>query len=298
MYSTTSPECFVFNDGNKSNDLLAASMMNGGGFGGGYNSPFWAIILLGLLRNGFLGNDGGYGGGNHCCTTQQLQSIQETLNTQAGQTAVLSAITGVNGGVDKLASTLNCDINAVQTAINAIQSAICNLGSKNDMSAMQIVNAITSGNSALANQLAQCCCDNKLLTTQQGYENRINNMQQSQLIQNGFAQVGYASAEQTCAIKQNATDNTSRILAKLDAMEDSRKDREINALTAELATVKARAERQAELAPITQKLSDIMCKQPNTVTVPYQPFVTVPSCVAWNAGLYGSYPYANGGNFG
>lgn len=289
---------YVFGEGeNNVNSWLPAMMMGGGGFGGGFNNPFWAIILLGLLRNGdwFGGNNGN---GNHCCTTNQLQSIQETLNTQAGQTALLNAISGVNGGVDKLASTINCDINAVQGAINAIQSAICNLGSKNDMNAMQIVNSINSGNSALANQLAQCCCDNKLLTTQQGYENRINNMQQSQLIQNGFAQVGYASAEQTCSLKQNNNDNTNRILAKLDAIEDDRKNREISSLTAELATVKARAERAAELAPITQKLNDIMCKQPNTVTVPYQPFVTVPSCVAYNAGLYGSYPYANGGNFG
>lgn len=292
---------YVFgDDGNNMNNWLPAMMMGGGGFGGGmWNNPIWAIVFLAALRNGgIFGNNGWDGNGAHPCTTSQLQSIQETLNTQAGQTALLAAINGVSGGVDKLSSTINCDFNAVQTAINAVQSAICNLGSKNDMSAMQIVNAITSGDSALANQLAQCCCDNKLLTTQQGYENRINNMQQSQLIQNGFAQVGYAAAEQTCAIKQNATDNTSRILAKLDAIEDDRKNREINSLTAELATVKARAERQAELAPITKALADIQCKQPNTVTVPYQPFVTVPSCVAWNSGLYGLNPYANGGVFG
>ena len=52
---------------------------------------------------------------------------------------------------------------------------------------------------------------------------------------------------------------------------------------------------------VDKVINEIKCKQPNTVTVPYQPFVTVPSCVAWNAGLSalaGGYPYANGGVFG
>ena len=78
---------------------------------------------------------------------------------------------------------------------------------------------------------------------------------------------------------------------KLDAIEDSRKNRQIADLTAQLTAANSRAERAAELAPITKALSDIQCKQPNTVTVPYQPFVTVPNCVAFNA-AYGFNPYA------
>ena len=61
-----------------------------------------------------------------------------------------------------------------------------------------------------------------------------------------------------------------------------------------MTAANSRAERQAELTPIYQKLNDIGCKQPNTVTVPYQPFVTVPNCVAWN-GVYG-FPYGQNGS--
>ena len=150
---------------------------------------------------------------------------------------------------------------------------------------------LVTTNTAIANQISQCCCDNKLLTTSQGYENRINNLQQSQLIQNGFNQIGYAAAEQTCAIKQNQTDNTSRVLAKLDAIEDSRKDREISSLTAALTAANSRAERQSELAPIYKALSDIQCKQPSTFNVPYQPFTAIPNCVAYQMGLCGGFPY-------
>lgn len=292
MGTFSTPEAFVFNDGNSNNNALcAAAMMNGGGFGGGMNNPFWAIVLLAFLRNGGL-----WGNGEN---NSQLSQIQDTLNTNQGNQLIMSAIQGNATSIKELASLIGCNHNAVQTAINGVQSAICGVGNQVGMSSAQVINAINNGNMSLANTLQSCCCDIKTTVNTQGYENRIANLQQSQLIQNGFAQVGYASAEQTCAIKQNATDNTSRIIDKLDAIEDARKDREIATLTAQLATVNARAERQAELAPITQKLNDIMCKQPNTVTVPYQPFVTVPNCVAWNtlgAGVFGLQN--NGGIFG
>lgn len=296
-YGQTTPECFVFNDGARSNDLTTAALMSGGMGGGMWNNPIWAIVFLAALRNGGL-----FGNGNGYSEQTQLSQIQDTLNTNQGNTLLMDAIKGNQTAIGQLATTINCNYNAVQGAINAVQGAICNLGSKNDMNAMQIVNAINGGDAMLANQLSSCCCDVKQLVTTQGYENRIANLQQSQLIQNGFSQVGYASAEQTCAIKQSQNDNTNRIIAKLDQMEDSRKDREIASLTAALTAATSRAERAAELAPINKALADIQCKQPNTVTVPYQPFVTVPSCVAWNAGLsalsgYGLYG-ANGGVFG
>ena len=89
----------------------------------------------------------------------------------------------------------------------------------------------------------------------------------------------------------------SECIAKLDAIEDSRKDREISSLTAALTAANSRAERAAELAPIYKQLNDIACKQPNTLTIPYSPVTAVPNCVAWNAafGLNGlGYGLNNG----
>ena len=260
--------------------METALLANGGM--GGMNSPFWAFLLLAYLsRNGGLG---GYGD-NNC----QLSQIQATLNTNQGQTLLMSAIKDNNGAVHELATTLNCNTNAIQSAINAIQSAIANVGSQVGYNAMQTINAINSGNAGLANQLASCCCDVKQLVTTQGYEGRLQNLQQSQLIQNGFSQIGYASAEQTCSLKQNNNDNTNRLLAKLDAIEDSRKDREIATLTAQLASVNARAERATELAPIYKALEEIKGKQPSVATIPYPNLVGVPA-----SQLYGYGPYANG----
>ena len=274
-----SEKTYVFPEGNGSSlDPNIVAMMNGGGgFGGnGFNNPFWALVLLAFLRNNF--GWGGDGNGGNCSAA--------FVSSQLGQ-----AIAGNANALSNLSTHLDCSIGQVQTGIAALQSAIQSVANQTGMSGMQVINAIQSGNTAIANQISQCCCDNKLLTTSQGYENRINNLQQSQLIQNGFNQIGYAAAEQTCAIKQNQTDNTSRVLAKLDAMEDSRKDREINSLTAALTAANSRAERQSELAPIYKALADIQCKQPQTIPVQYQPFTAIPNCVAYQMGLYGGFPY-------
>lgn len=277
---------YVFGDtaqgaGSLDPNLLLA--MNNGGFGGGsFNNPFWAFILLAYLRNGLGCN---VGDGN--CSNAFISS-------QLGQ-----AIQGNANAISNLATTLNCTEAQILSAVNAVQSAIQSTGAQNNLSFAQTVNAVNAGNASIISTLQSCCCDVKQLVTTQGYENRINNLQQSQLIQNGFSQVGYAAAENACAIKQNQTDNTSRVLAKLDAIEDSRKDREIATLTAQLTAANSRAERQAELAPIYKALNDIQCKQPNTVTIPANNGVLVPSCVAWQMGLNGlglGYGYNPGGS--
>lgn len=263
-------------EGNNSNDFLLGSLMNGGMGGNGFNNPWWALIFLAFLRNGW----GGFGGdGNNA----QLSAIQDQLSTNHGQTLLMDAIRGNGTSVKELASTIGCNFNAVQSAINGVQSAICNVANANNMNSMQIINAITSGDAAIANQLSSCCCDLKQLMTTQNYDNRINNIQQSQLISNGFSQIGYANAE-----------NTSKVIAKLDQIEDDRKNREINTLTAQLATVNARAERQAELAPLYKAVNDIQCKLPQTVTLPYSCATAVPTSFVYGAYGLNPYGYNNG----
>lgn len=267
-------------------NLLLTSIMNNGGFG---NNGNWIwIIFLFLLwgRNGY-----GFNGGDG------TSYLSNQINNGAGRDLLMQAINGNGNALNNLASTLNCDVNSIKSAINGVQSSICQVGNQVGMSAADVKNAITTGNMSLAQQLAQCCCDNKLLVQGMGYEGQLRDMQNTSTITNridqlangitqGFSATAYETAQQTCALQNSLRDNTANVIAKLDAIEDARKDREIAALTAQLTASTSRAERAAELAPITKALSDIQCKQPNTITVPYQPFVTVPNCVAWNGGLY------------
>ena len=268
-------------------DPSVVAMMNNGGFGNGnWIWVFFLILLFG--RNGF----GGYG--DNVAGTGYLSN--QITNT-AGRDLLMQAITGNGTAVQNLASSLNCDINSIKCAINGVQSSICQVGNQVGMSGQQIINAIQQGNMGLMQQIAQCCCDNKLLVTNMGYESQIRDLQNTaqvtgridyltNSVTQGFNSTAYETAQQTCALQNGMRDQTQTILNKLDAIEDSRKDRQIADLTAQLTAATSRAERAAELAPITKALSDIQCKQPNTVTVPYQPFVTVPNCVAYQ-GLYG-----------
>ena len=273
-------------------DPSVLAMMNNGGFGNGnWIWVFFLILLFG--RNGF----GGYG--DNVAGTGYLSN--QITNT-AGRDLLMQAINGNGAAVQNLASTLNCDINSIKGAINGVQSSICQVGNQVGMSSQQVVNAIQQGNMGLTQQIAQCCCDNKLLVTNMGYESQIRDMQNTAQLANkldninnnvvhSFSTTAYETAQQTCALQNGMRDQTQTILNKLDSIEDSRKDRQIADLTAQLTAANSRAERAAELAPINKALSDIQCKQPNTVTVPYQPFVTVPNCVAYQ-GLYG-FGYGN-----
>ena len=268
-------------------DPNVLAMMNNGGFGNG--NWIWILFLILLFgRNGF----GGYG--DNVAGTGYLSN--QITNT-AGRDLLMQAITGNGAAVQNLASSLNCDINSIKCAINGVQSSICQVGNQVGMSGQQIINAVQQGNMGLMQQIAQCCCDNKLLVANMGYEGQIRDLQNTaqvtgridyltNSVTQGFNSTAYETAQQTCALQNGMRDQTQTILNKLDAIEDSRKDRQIADLTAQLTAATSRAERAAELAPITKALSDIQCKQPNTVTVPYQPFVTVPNCIAYQ-GLYG-----------
>lgn len=275
-------------------NLLLALTQNGGLNGG---NCIWALFLLILF--GWRGN--GFGNNNY----EGTGFLSNQINNTAGRDLLMQAINNNGTNLSALASTLNCDVNTIKTAINTLQNSICQVGNNLGMSIADVKNSITMGNMNIAQQIAQCCCDNKLLVQGMGYEGQLRDQVNTNTIVNtighvndsvnhGFSRVSYETSQQTCSIQNGLRDQTQTILNKLDALEDSRKDREIAELTAKLATANSRAERQAELTPIYQKLNDIGCKQPNTVTVPYQPFVTVPNCVAWN-GVYG-FPYGQNGS--
>lgn len=277
-------------------NLLITQIMNNGGFGNNGNW-IWIIFLFLLFgRNGF---------GNYGDNVLGTGYLSNQINNTSGRDLLMQAINGNGTALQNLSNMLNSDINSIKCAINGVQSSICQVGNQIGMSAADVKNAITTGNMQIAQQLAQCCCDNKILVQGMGYEGQIRDMQNTSAITSRIDQLAngvtqqfststYQTAQQTCNLQNSLKDQTQTILNKLDSIEDDRKNRQIADLTAQLTAANSRAERAAELAPITKALSDIQCKQPNTVTVPYQPFAAVPNCVMWNSGLYGNYPYNNG----
>lgn len=262
-------------------DPNLVALMNNGGMGG--NNGWWLIFVLLLWgRNGFNGyNDGSV-------------SVPQMLTNSEGREFLMQAINGNTSAINSLASTVNCDINSVKGVLNTIQSAICNVSNQTGMGFAQVTNAITNGDMQLMNQLASCCCDVKQLVTTQGYENRINNIEQTNTITKGFGDIAYATQSQTTALAANQDANTRAVLAKIDQVQDEAKNNEIANLRAQVATLTATAQRQVEnqanFNPVYARLAEIEKHLPQTVTIPYSPVVGVPACSAFNA-MYGNYPF-------
>lgn len=239
------------------NMLLA--MKNNSGFGGEGGWFMWVIFLFFLM--GWGGNGFGFGFGN------QNGNLPNLINNDAGRELLMSAIQGNGNAIGQLATTLNCNINQVNSALQALATQLQGVGNQVGMSGMQVINAIQSGNAQLASQLAQCCCDNKMAICQQTntLQSTINGV--GNAMERGFSDNAFRMQTLACDLKTSANDNTRAILGKLDQIEDSRKDREIASLTAQLTASQSRAERQSELQPIYKALADIQGKQPNTVPV-------------------------------
>ena len=280
---------FMFPDatsqvGNGTDPATLMAMMNNGGFGNG--NWMWIIFLFFLYGWGRNGN--GLFGGNNGSDTSYLAG-------QAERDMLMQAINGNGSAIQSLATNLNCDVNSIKSAINSVQNSISSVGNQVGLTGQQVVNAIQQGNMSLAQQFAQCCCDNKLLITQMGYEGQIrdlSNTQQltSQLntvntgVERGFSSVAFETAQQTCALQNSMKSQTQTIIDKLASMEANAQQDKIATLTAQLTAANSRAERAAELKPLMDELNQIKCAQPNTISVQYPQVSVVPNY----PGAYGS----------
>lgn len=247
------------------NILLA--MKNNNGFGGEGGWFMWVIFIL--IFTGWGGN--GFGWGN------QNGNLPNLINNDAGRELLMSAIQGNGNAIGQLATTLNCDIKQINSTLQAMATQLQN------------------SNYQLASQLAQCCCDNKMAICQQTntLQSTINGV--GNAMERGFSDNAFRISSLACDLKTSANDNTRAILGKLDQIEDSRKDREIASLTAQLTASQSRAERQSELQPIYKALADIQGKQPNTVPVQWpqiKAFQETPLCATGSINYL--YPNFNG----
>ena len=291
---------FMFPDGGTKqtsdvNSLLPLLMMNGGGMNGGWMWIIFLFFLYPLMRNGGLfGNAGA--NGNGC-----LGPLANMVNNNDGRDLLMQAINGNGAAIQNLASMFGAKVDMIQAAINGVNNSVTQIGCKIDSSTGALLNAGTQNTMTLANQLATCCCNLKNAITEGNYQNQIATIQQTDTIKQsvgtvgsavtrGFADVGYALRDQTCNIEKSVDGVGNRIIAKLDASEKSAMQDKINALQTQLTTEHQSGVIAQQIAaavnPIAQAVQEIKCAQPQTVTVPYQPFQAIPNCVAYQYGMY------------
>lgn len=269
-------------------NLLLAMNKNGNGWGDG-SGFMWVIFLFFLM--GWGGNGwGGFGGNGR-------GAIANEINNDYGRSLLMDAIGGNRNALSNLATQLNCTEGQIQSAISALTSQVQSVGNQVGMSGMQTINALQQGNMQIAQQLANCCCENRLATCQQTntLQSAINNVATGQ--ERGFANVAYETQRQTCDLHNAIKDSTQTIVNgqqqavmremqnKIDALREENSTFKSSAMTSQIVG-QALAPVNAVLAGLQKEVGEIKCAQPNTVTVPYQPFVTVPNCVAAQYGLY------------
>ena len=264
---------------------LYGMMGNNGFFGGNGIEGIIGLIVVLALIGGFNGNGFGLFGGNG----------NNNNGNNYAYDALLSAIQRNGTDISQLAQTVGVSSDRIHDAIGQVSTQICNLAGQNGMSFQQVINSLQSGNAALASQLCDCCCSIKQLISESNYLTERGFCNTNSILQRGFADL-------TCDLKQSANANTASIIAKLDAIEDSRKDRELAEKDRVIATLTARSERQAELQPIYAALSDLKCNQiPVKKIACPETYVPVNNSINATYGLvptycgygYGGFPYGN-----
>ena len=258
---------------------VLAMMNNNGGWGNGMGNWIWFFFII-LLWGG-----NGWGGfGRNGQGTADLASL---INSDNGRALLMQAINGNGAAISQLASTLNCSAGQIQQSITGVMTQLQSLGSQVGMSGQAIINAIQSGNCSIERQLAQCCCDSRLLATQQGYESRIAISEQTNVLGSKIDQQSVLINDKFCQLEQRELQN------KIDALREERSN-----FPGQISQANQPAQigqyistaftpLTSALAALQSEVDGIKCKLPQTQVVPAQNGVYLSPCQATLLGLNG-----------
>lgn len=258
--------------------ILALMKDRDGGFGeGGWF--MWIIFLFFLMGWGGFGYGNGRGIG-----------LESQLNNDYGRDLLMQAINGNGTAISQLSSSLNCSTGQIQAAINAVGAQVQSVGNTVGLSGQQVINAIQAGNQTLASQLAQCCCENKLLTTSQGYEAQIRTLEQTN-------QLGSKIDGNTAAITAAISNQTALMDQQFCAIKERELQSKIDMLTAtntalqnSISNANQTAQIQAYVSslvtPLQTEVTAIKNSMPATVAVQYPNLTAIPSYLT--NGAYGT----------
>jgi hypothetical protein len=258
---------------------------NGGLFGGrGFEDIIALIIVAAIFGNGNFGF--GNGGNNFGAANAEREML-------------MSAIQRNGVDISQLASTLNCSVGKLDTAIGQVATQICNLTGQVGMSSQQIINSVQFGNSQLANQIANCCCDLKSELASCCCDIQRDIATSTAATTRGFADVGYALRDQTCNLEKAIAASTQQILAGQAAIEKRELQREIATLQEEKQTYKLGNMIAAATNPIASELESIKCRLPKTEVIPAtSEYVPVNRSINVAYAPYCGYGFGAGYGFG
>lgn len=284
-------------DQNGMGSVPAWLAMNNGGFGNGFGGWGGGILgfLLGLLFSNGWGGLGGFGGGN-----SGAGFLSNQISNDAGRELLMNAINS-NGeasraAVQSLSTMLGQDFNLVNTSVQMIQSALSAMAVQQAVSVPQIINSIQSGNADMALQLCKCCCDQRQLTVEQGYQNQLATMAQTNTLGNAISGASQRNVDAIADLKatmiQSFCDVKEREMQdKINTQSDI-----ITQLRNQISNDRQSEQFNAAFNILNAKVTEFAAKQPNTVPVQWPALTAVNTTPYVNGGFYqGGY---NGPGFG
>ena len=280
-------------DQNGMGSVPAWLAMNNGGFGNGLGGwgggilGFFLGLLFGNGWGGFGGFGNGFGGGNGA------GFLSNQIDNNAGRELLMNAINS-NGeasraAIGNLATMLGQDYSQVSAAVAALQSGLSSLALQQAVSVPQLINSIQSGNATLMSKLCDCCCENRLLTTQQGYESQLRTLEQtnqlgSQADRNTRSITDAINAQTVAMNDQFCAAKERDLQSKIDTQSDI-----ITQLRNQISNDKQTEAFTAAFNSLNQKVTELAARQPNTVPVVW------PNLAAVNTTPYVSGGYYQGG---
>lgn len=285
--------------GNKMDPNLVAALMNGrnnqDGFGGANGWWLWIIVLFWLWGGRGFGN--GFGNGNECCAN----GLPAQLNNDYGRELLMQAIQGNRSAIDQISNALNCSTSQLQNAICNVQGAIDKVAGQVGMTSQAVINAVQQQGCEIGNQISSCCCNlsslinqstcaTQNMITQQGFDNQLRTLEQTNVLQNninnGLANNREQSTSQFNILSAKIDAQTQFINEQFCNLEKREMQNEINSLREQKQTLELFAAQQAQTQNIVNQIRP--CPVPAFLT-----------CNPFAGNGYGGYPYGfNGYNGG
>ena len=206
--------------------------------------------------------------------------------------AITSQGEASRSAIQNLATMLGQDFNLVNGAVQNVQNALATIAANQGMNTLQVINAIQSGNSALASQLCQCCCQSQQQIMAQGYENQIRTIEQTNSLQGqadrNTAAITAAIANQTTMINEKFCDLEKREMqSKIDTQSDI-----IGQLRGQIDNANQTAQItgyvNSLIAPLQAKVTEIADKQLPTVPVQW-PQIQAVNTTPYKGGFNGFF---------
>lgn len=271
----------------------------GNGFGGGFGSFNSIADLFGLaiIASMFGWGNGNWGGGfgGWGGNASGAGFLSNQLNNDSGRELLMNAITSQGeasrSAIQNLATMLGQDFNLVNGAVQNVQNALATLAAQQGMSTLQIVNAIQSGDAALASQFQKCCCDNQLAICNQTNALQSQADRNANSILNAINAQTVAMDNQFCALKerelQSKIDTQADIITQLRGQIDNAN--QTAAITGYVNSL---------VAPLQKSVTEIENKMPNTVPITWPNLTAVNTTPYVNGGFYGGFNGYYGNGFG